>query len=49
MIASKHLEKCIVNEKKIICKNEIANKFSNFFVKIGLKLAEKLQPAKYSS
>lgn len=35
--------------EKNSCKNEIANKFSNFFVKTGLKLAEKLQPAKYSS
>ena len=26
LIASKHPEKCIVNEKKILCKNKIANK-----------------------
>ena len=41
-------EKFFVSGKNILDKKEIANKFNNFFVKIGLKLAKKTQPSKYS-
>ena len=33
--------------KNILDKKEIANEFNNFFVKIGPKLAEKIQLSKY--
>ena len=41
-------EKLIVNGKNILNKKQIADEFNNFFVKIGSKLAEKIQPPKYS-
>ena len=39
-------EKLIVNGKNILGKKEVANEFNNFFVKVGPKLAEKIQPSK---
>ena len=48
MISSNLPEKLIVNGKNILDEKEIANEFDNFFVKIGPKLAEKIQPSKYS-
>ena len=39
-------EKLIVNGKNILGKKEIANEFSNFFPKIGPKMAEKIQRSK---
>ena len=47
MINNKVPEKLIVYRKRVLDKKEIVNKFNNFFVKIGQKLAEKTQPSKY--
>ena len=47
IINSNLLEKLIINGKNILDKKEIANEFNNFFVKIGPKLAEKIQLSKY--
>ena len=47
MINNNLSEKFFVSGKNILDKKEIANKFNNFFVKIGLKLAKKTQPSKY--
>ena len=47
MIHNNFSAKLIANRKNILNKKEIANKFNNFIVKIGLKLADKIQPSKY--
>ena len=47
MINNNLSEKFFVSGKNILDKKEIANKFNNFFVKIGLKLAKKTQTSKY--
>ena len=46
MINNKLSKKLIVYRKRVLDKKEIVNKFNNFFVKIGQKLAEKTQPSK---
>ena len=48
MINCNLTEKLIANGKNILNKKQIADEFNNFFVKIGSKLAEKIQPSKYS-
>ena len=47
MIHNNFSAKLIANRKNILNEKEIANKFNNFIVKIGLKLADKIQPSKY--
>ena len=47
MINNNLPEKRIANRKNILEKKEKANKLNNFFVKIGPKLAKKIQPSKY--
>ena len=49
MIHNNLLEKLIVNTKNIFDRKEVVNEFKTFFIKIGPKLAEKMQQSNYSS
>ena len=47
MISHNFSEKVIVNWKSIFVKKKFANKFNNFFVKVGPKLAKKVYRSKH--
>ena len=49
LIHSNFPEKLIVNAKNIFDRKDLVNQFNNLFIKIGPKLAEKMQPSKYYS
>ena len=48
MISGNFPEKVIINGKNNFVKKKFANKFNNFFVKVGPKLAKKVHRSKSS-